>query len=154
MKRFALLIGSALLFVSCGSNSQGNVAQTGLPMKLIYLISEEKEEIVPVAVELALTDEQRAMGLMFREILPKERGMLFIFETEQPLSFWMKNTRIPLDVIYFNASGSYVSAVTMEPCKEDPCPNYPAEGPAKYGLEVVAGFVEQVGVNENWELAF
>jgi len=151
---FAAVCLTALLLVSCGGSSQGNVAQTGLPMKLIYLISEEKEVVAPVAVELALTDEQRSRGLQFREFLPRERGMLFIFENEEPRSFWMKDTLIPLDIIFFNGSGSYVSSASMTPCTEDPCQKYPSAGPAKYALEVVAGFTEQVGVGEGWKMAF
>ena len=171
MKHFSLLIGTlrrvqgqarwfaavcltALLLVSCGGSSQGNVAQTGLPMKLVYLTSEEKGIVVPVAVELALTDEQRTRGLQFREYLPQERGMLFIFENEEPRFFWMKDTLISLDIVFFNASGSYVSSASMVPCTEDPCQKYPSAGPAKYALEVVAGFAEQVGVGEGWKLAF
>lgn len=130
------------------------MAQTGLPMKLVYIISEERERVVPLVVELALTDTQRARGLMFRQVLPKERGMLFIYESEKPLSFWMKNTLIPLDIVYFNGSGAYVSSSTMEPCLDDPCPGYPSGAPSKYALEVVAGFVQQVGVGEGWKLAF
>ena len=150
MKRLSLLFCALLLFSSCGSSSQGNVAQRGLPMKAVQLVSEQ--ETVPLIVEIAITAEQMEYGLMFRKTLPKERGMLFIFEEEKPLSFWMKNTLVPLDVLYFNANGTFVSASTMEPCTEDPCPEYPSEGPAKYALEVVAGFVEAKGIGSEWKL--
>ena len=118
------------------------------------MVSEENESVLPVAVELALTNEQQAKGLMHREVLPPERGMLFIYENERELSFWMKDTLIPLDVLYFNAEGSFISSATMQPCTEDPCTSYPSESPAKYGLEVVAGFAEQIGITEEWNLAF
>ena len=54
------------------------------------------------SVELAETQEKQALGLMFRDEMPPEHGMLFIFPSEAPQSFWMKNTRIPLDIFYFN----------------------------------------------------
>lgn len=150
MKRLSLLFCALLLFSSCGSASQGNVAQRGLPMKAVELVSDQ--ETVPLIVEIAITAEQMRQGLMFRKNLPRERGMLFIFEEEMPLSFWMKNTLIPLDVLYFNASGAFVSAVTMAPCIEDPCVEYPSERPAQFALEVVSGFAEEWGINSEWKL--
>jgi len=126
------------------------VAQSGLPMKEVQLISDQ--ETIPLVVEVAMTAEQLRYGLMFRKNLPRERGMLFVFEEERPLSFWMKNTLIPLDVLYFNASGTFVSAATMEPCAEDPCIEYPSEGSAQFALEVVSGFAEEWGLNSAWKL--
>ena len=62
-------------------------------------------------VELALNDRDRAIGLMNRDFLPRQSGMLFVFQAERERSFWMKNTRIPLDILYFNARGRLVSVV-------------------------------------------
>lgn len=76
--------------------------------------------------------------------------MLFLFPHEQVLSFWMKNTLIPLDIFYFDARGQIVSATTMEPCKADPCPSYSSEGAAQFALEVAAGFLDTNG--EEWKL--
>ena len=81
---------------------------------------------------------------MFRKSLPQNQGMLFIFEDEQPRAFWMKNTLIPLDMIFIDANWRIVKLIkNAEPCKEDPCPTYDSERPAKYVLEVNAGQIKE-----------
>ncbi len=97
---------------------------------------------IDLQVELADDHAERSRGLMFREELPEGQGMLFVFKKPQMLSFWMKDTRIPLDILFFDAGGQFVSARTMEPCRSDPCPMYPSAADAQYALEVPAGFVE------------
>ena len=91
-------------------------------------------------VELALTPEDQAQGLMYRENLPPLSGMLFVFDAPAPHHFWMKNTMIPLDMIWIDESGKviYVSADTP-PCKADPCPTYGPDSPAKQVLEIAGG---------------
>ncbi len=98
-------------------------------------------------VEVA--DEPRSwqIGLMFRDKMPLDHGMLFIFPDEEPRGFWMKNTRIPLDILYFDRDLRLVSvAHRAQPCKADPCPSYPSAKPARYVLELNAGQAEQLGV--------
>ena len=107
-------------------------------------------ERVELRVEVAESDEERSRGLMFREKLPEGKGMLFIFERPQRLSFWMKNTLIPLDVLFFDTHGKFVSAMTMEPCVEDLCQTYPSAAEAEFALEVPAGFTERHGIGEGW----
>ena len=103
-------------------------------------------------VEVADTEEERAQGLMFRENLPENAGMWFVFPEPGIYAFWMKNTLIPLDVLYFDEEGKFVSVQTMNPCEHDPCKTYPSARPAKYALEVNAGFAEKEGVGEKWRL--
>lgn len=104
-------------------------------------------------VELALTPDEQAMGLMFRESLPPEAGMLFVFGQEAPRSFWMKNTRIPLDILYFDAALRLVSvAEHARPCAVRSCPGYPSEGPARYVLELNAGQASELGLERGDEL--
>lgn len=76
-----------------------------------------------------------------------DQGMLFVFPREQPLAFWMKNTLIPLDILYFDAQLRLVSvARNVPPCKSAVCPSYPSAGPGQYTLELNAGVAETLGV--------
>lgn len=100
----------------------------------------------PIIVELALDDYSQAKGLMFRESMPENSGMLFMFAQTQPLAFWMKNTLIPLDIIYITEVGDIVHIVTAEPCKIRNCPSYPSVDPAKYVLELNAGRAKALGL--------
>jgi uncharacterized membrane protein (UPF0127 family) len=98
-------------------------------------------------VEIADTQEKQALGLMFRDTLPGDHGMLFIFPGEARRSFWMKNTRIPLDIFYFDQNLALVSvSENTPPCRSPQCPNYPSTGPAKYVLELNAGKAAALGV--------
>jgi uncharacterized membrane protein (UPF0127 family) len=99
------------------------------------------------AVEIADTHEKQALGLMFRDSMPDDQGMLFIFPNEAPRSFWMKNTRIPLDIMYFDKELKMVSiSADTPPCKITRCPSYPSKGPAMYVLELNAGAAKKLGV--------
>ena len=95
-------------------------------------------------VEIARTPEEQAQGLMFRESLPPESGMLFLFSDDAPHKFWMKNTMIPLDMIWMDGTGRvvFVSANTP-PCKADPCPSYGPDVPAPTVLEIAGGLAKK-----------
>jgi uncharacterized membrane protein (UPF0127 family) len=98
-------------------------------------------------VEIANTTEKQALGLMFRDSMPADQGMLFIFPDEAPRRFWMKNTRIALDIIYFDKDLKLVSiSADTPPCRVSDCPGYPSAAPAKYVLELNAGTAAELGV--------
>ena len=104
-------------------------------------------------VEIADSSQEQALGLMFRDSMPEDAGMLFIFPNEAPRSFWMKNTRIPLDIMYFDRELRMVSlSANTPPCKVTRCPSYPSTGPAMYVLELNAGLAERLGVGPGSEL--
>lgn len=105
-------------------------------------------------VEVADTNDERARGLMFRDSLEKDTGMLFIHASEEPQAYWMKNTHIPLDILYFNKDRKLVSAQErVPPCSAgDRCPPYPSEGAALYVLELNAGSVELFKIKAGDEL--
>jgi len=108
-----------------------------------------------LTLELALTDEERARGMMFRPSLPADRGMLFVFPDSRRRSFWMKDTLIPLDIIYLDEAGSVVSvSADAAPCYEEPCPNYLSSGPAAAVLEINGGAAAAHGVVEGARLEF
>lgn len=107
------------------------------------LILTDTEEIL-VNVEIVDTPQERSRGLMFREHLDQDSGMFFVFERQDILAFWMKNTLIPLDMLFIDENFEIVEIKkSVPPCFEEPCPNYPTKKPAKYVLEVNEGFVER-----------
>lgn len=104
--------------------------------------------------ELATNEVAREHGLIMRTSLAADRGMLFVFPDTAPRGFWMKNTLIPLDILYFDAERRLVSAqLDVPPCKADPCPIYPSTGPARYVLELSAGTAKRIGVRAGDTLA-
>ncbi len=107
------------------------------------------------SVEVADTPELRALGLMYRKHLPADQGMWFVFEREQPLSFWMKNTRIPLDMLYFDSDKTLVSIQeNVPPCRRSRCPSYPSGQPARYVLEINGGLSAKLGLKPGMKLQF
>ncbi len=96
--------------------------------------------------ELAVTASERARGLMFRDALPDDRAMLFVFPEPGRHGFWMKNTRIELDIVFIGAGRRIVSvAHRATPCRTEPCAHYLPEGDAAYVLEVAGGLAERHG---------
>jgi uncharacterized protein len=96
------------------------------------------------AVEMALTPEEQAKGLMFRRELPEGQGMLFDFQREQPATFWMKNTYVSLDMIFIRADGRILRiAENTVPLSET---LVPSGGPVRAVLEVVAGTAAKLGI--------
>ncbi|MCS7135198.1 MAG: DUF192 domain-containing protein [Candidatus Aenigmarchaeota archaeon] len=122
---------------------------------LIFLLSgclSEKKEIlihtanntIKVRVEIADTEEKRRKGLMFRQNLKENEGMLFVFEEEMHVSFWMKNTFLPLDMIFISSNGTINEIKqNLKPCFHDTCEIYKSSHPSKYVLEVNANFAER-----------
>ncbi|MBI2579037.1 MAG: DUF192 domain-containing protein [Candidatus Aenigmarchaeota archaeon] len=99
-----------------------------------------------ITAEIADNPITQARGLMFREALPEGQGMIFIYGDEAPRSFWMKNTLIPLDLIFADSGGTVVDIKeNFEPCESFECPRYVSK-PAKYVLEVNGGFVKKHGI--------
>jgi len=92
-------------------------------------------------VEIADDDAERARGLMFRDELAAGTGMIFLHEREEPQAYWMKNTRIPLDILYFDNTRKLVAQQRdVPPCSAgNACPPYPSNAPARYVLELNAG---------------
>lgn len=101
-------------------------------------------------VEVADDEEERRMGLMFRESMPEDHGMIFVHPETQRMAYWMKNTRIALDILYFDEQRRLVSQQRdVPPCAlGDGCPSYASEGPARYVLELNAGQAAKLGLKD------
>jgi uncharacterized protein len=135
----SVLLGS--LLTSCAAEQIAGVSTTDESSTLA--INASGGERVEVQVEIANDDAERTRGLMERTELPENAGMLFVFGREQPLSFWMRNTLIPLSVAYIDAEGRIVDIDDMQPLDET---QHPSDEPARYALEVNQGFFEERGV--------
>jgi uncharacterized membrane protein (UPF0127 family) len=107
-------------------------------------------------VEVADDDAERARGLMFRDQLAPGTGMVFLHDRQEPQAYWMKNTKIALDILYFdNARKLVAQQRDVPPCTAgDACPPYPSNAPARYVLELNAGEAAKLKLQNGAELKF
>lgn len=96
-----------------------------------------------LVAEVAASDGTRATGLMHRRIMPENRGMLFVFPSTQPLSFWMMNTHIPLSIAFLDEAGVIINIADMKPLTTEP---HPSARPARYALEMNQGWFARRGI--------
>ncbi len=144
MKRLRFI----LFFVLVGLNLSSSKAQETHYSQGKILFLKQKSLI---NVEIAKTQKQREIGLMGRKKLALGNGMLFIFEKQGIQRVWMKNTLIPLDVIFLSAQGEIVSFFKkLQPCKSKKCPIYDSAENTKLMLEVNAGMIdrENIGIGD------
>jgi uncharacterized membrane protein (UPF0127 family) len=102
-------------------------------------------------LEVAANDRDRARGLMYRESMPIDHGMIFVFGPDQEREFWMRNTLIPLDIIYVNGAGRIVSIKHGVPLQEDP--TVPSDEPMKWAIELNEGVAGATGLRVGSKLA-
>jgi uncharacterized protein len=110
-----------------------------------------------IQAEIADTMKKRAEGLMYREHLAKDHGMLFTFDQAQPWTFWMKNTKIPLDIIWMNEKKQIIHIARNVPIctrTDDGCPQYQPNDPAMYVLELSGGEAERLKLEKGTKLQF
>lgn len=150
IKAAALSLFFSLTLSSCGDSTTKKKSIETKPISFkkegeLYLIRNNSgDTIQKLDIEIADTEYEHETGLMYREKMQKDRGMLFIYNSEAPRYFYMKNTYIPLDIIYFDKDSSFVSVQkNAEPRDET---SLPSDGPAQFILEVNAGLSDQ------WEL--
>jgi uncharacterized membrane protein (UPF0127 family) len=107
-------------------------------------------------VEVADDDAERARGLMFRDQLAPGTGMVFLHDRQEPQAYWMKNTKIALDILYFdNARKLVAQQRDVPPCSAgNACPSYPSNAPARYVLELNAGEAAKLKLKNGAELTF
>ena len=134
-----------------------------LSIQFLYCQNYKKDKFIKIflpsgqalTAELAVTPQERERGLMFRKELAPDQGMLFVFDQEDLYSFWMKNTLIPLDIIWLDSNQQIVHIEKrVPPCSADPCPTYSPDHPAKYVLELKAGQADTLGLKLFDRLSF
>lgn len=118
-----------------------------LPISAQAIISGRKIEL-----EVAQTQEQQATGLMYRTTLPDNRGMLFSFDSPQPVRFWMKNVRIPLDMIFLKDGEVKAIAASAPPCTAEPCSTYGSGTAVNQVIELRGGRAAELGLKVNDEV--
>ncbi len=136
--KYAFLTASLLVAVTLAPSGPQAAA---LPTEQIELAHHR------FTVEIADTDAARERGLMFRTHMAADHGMLFLFPSAAPRMFWMKNTLIPLDILFFDAQRQLINvSADTPPCKRNPCPVYASAAPAQYVLELNAGIAEKLEI--------
>jgi uncharacterized protein len=115
-------------------------AQT-LPLTLLATINQ-----TTIKLAVAETPLQQQMGLMYRTSLPDDEGMLFKFEPARPVAFWMKQTLIPLDMLYIRSGVIREIQANVPPCKADPCPTYPSTTTIDQVIEIRGGLAAKLGI--------
>ena len=152
-RRAGKVLCFAVLFSACGAadgqdGAIGNRQDGSAAEAQDYRLEGDKFPItvagIEIQVEIADDEAERSKGLMFRESLPENEGMLFVYESERPLGFWMRNTLIPLDIAYIDGQGRIVDIQTMQPGDET---THWSKGDAMYALEMNAGWFEANGIS-------
>ena len=105
--------------------------------------------------DVAATSDQKSKGLAVKDTLNEDEGMLFLFSRETPHSFWMKDMKFPIDIIWLDSNKTVVHIEhSLEPCSPISCPTYEPDAGSLYVLETVAGFAEKHGVRDGTKVEF
>ncbi len=150
----AFVLAVALALAVLGHFLVGQRAREPQTLPLHELAIETDRGPVLLKVEIASTPEAWQRGLMYRERLPEDRGLLFLFPQATGSPFWMKNTLIPLSIAFADQNGKILRILDMEPCTKDPCPTYYPGVAYRQALEVNQGWFARHGVKEGdrWRL--
>ena len=144
-----LLLAGVFLLACCYKKNKDDKYNTG-----IIIFTEKNGDNIKKSVNIEIADDnaKRTQGLMWRHLMPEDAGMFFIFEKEKPLSFYMKNTYIPLDIIYVNKSMEIIKIQeNTTPLSEI---SILSEKPAQYVIEVNAGFCRNYKINTGDKIQF
>jgi hypothetical protein len=151
---FVLVAALAAVLTACGSadagvrsaaggnGEQAAEAGTGAVAQAAELVPLRVGGI-EIQVEIADDADERQRGLMYRESLGENEGMLFVYPEQRTLGFWMKNTLIPLDIAYIDREGRIVDIQQMEPQTTE---THDSAAPAMYALEMNLGWFEANGI--------
>jgi uncharacterized membrane protein (UPF0127 family) len=153
-----VLLAILILTVSCEINSKQNQSSTPIKVEFtkegeLYFFKRKSDSLIAkFDIEIAKTDYETQRGLMDRYTMKSNQGMLFIFTNTQPRSFYMKNTYIPLDIIYLDSDGKIVSFLeNAKPLDET---SIPSQVPAKYVFEINGGMVQSLNLEIGDKIEF
>lgn len=138
--RLRTVVVLCLMSCTSGGEAQGcrPSARTQLPTSALVINGH------PACVEVATTEQARIRGLMFRQWLAPDSGMLFVFDGQQQRRFWMHNTFLPLSIAFIDSSGIITDLLEMTPL--DTTERYVSSRPARYALEMNSGWFETRGI--------
>jgi uncharacterized protein len=139
MRQLTATVLAALALVACGGGEEATGTE---------VVIDTGSEEVSVAVEVADSREEWSVGLMNRESLPEDAGMIFLFPEDRRGGFWMKDTLIPLSIAFVAAGGEILRILDMEPCRADPCKIYDPGVTYRSALEVNQGAFADWGAQE------
>ena len=135
-KNLVILAALGLVFCARGGAAKDKFLKIHLP------------DGFAVTAELAVTDDERQQGLMYREKMEENQAMLFVFEGEDIHAFWMKNMKFAIDILWLDAQKRIVHRESgVPPCAADPCPSYVPKAAARYVLELKSGAAERHGLD-------
>lgn len=119
----------------------------------IKLIDSKSNELLTISAEIARTDHEKEIGLMYRENLDENKGMIFVYEKDTNSKFWMKNCEIFLDIIFIDENGIIIEIVeNAPPCEEEFCKLYGTIMPYRYVLEINGGLATKKGIKNGDKL--
>lgn len=136
-------------FTSCDNSTETEESMETDPIVFnkeaeVYLIHSNGDTLRKIDVELAESDYEKQTGLMYRESLGSDQGMLFVYDSERVRNFYMKNTYISLDIIYYDTDSTLVSIQKNATPRDEM--NLPSDGPAQFVLEINAGLADEWGI--------
>ena len=134
-----------LLAISSGCRAGGESSAEGARSRSLEILARDGEVIVRIKAEIVSSPDATSRGLMYRDDVPEGTGMLFVFPKQEVRSFWMKNTRVSLDIIFIDDAGEVVGIRrNTEPFSEA---SITVGVPSKYVLEVPAGYCSELGIH-------
>ncbi len=152
MRRNALVGLVVLALAACANGAEPVHGAAG--NRILVRIQTNGGTIELEDLQVARTSEARAHGLMGRTSLPPDGGMAFVFDEETTGAFWMKDTLIPLSILFWRDDGQIIDILDMRPCRADPCPVYRASGPYVGAIEMNRGAFERLGVEVGGTLEY
>jgi len=144
MRRLASIGLVVLTLAACANGAEPVHGDAG--NRILVRIQTAGGTIELENLQVARTSESQARGLMGQTSLPQDGGMAFLFDEQTRAAFWMKDTLIPLSILFWQGDGRIIDILDMQPCRADPCPVYRASAPYVGAIEMNRGAFERLGV--------